>query len=393
MNKKIFFSILILVSLFVPTIVFAQFGPLVICGRDVDGNGIVDPQEECTLCDIFRMLQTVLNFIWWILLIIAPLFIIAGGIMILTAGIKPEQVESGKRIITGTLVGLAIALLSWTILNMVFNAIANQGSEGFPWPWNEIRCAGGGVRTSTDTSSYGCVYDTDCPSGQYCDFFSGECVNTNPGIVYCCCNLPDGAYSCSSYSSYSTCQSDCLLNCQSSAPGFTNSCCLNQRGLCGVGPVTGRCGQMSPAGACAFNNNFQCLAGVNDQYSDASVDLLLFLNCMARNLSQDKRIISSLTDNSGGRCFNNWITECTGTTDSCSGTCCGHSANSLHYGGTGCRGTSYAVDIAVLGPDTAISQAAANCATANSLGQVDVVDEVNHIHIELDALARQNRCL
>ena len=129
--------VLAVCGLAIPVLVFAGLVP---CGTS-------ENPQECTLCDIFKMLQTVVNYIWWALLVIAPLFIIAGGIMILTAGVKPSQVEDGKRIITGTVVGLAIAFLSWTILNIVFNTLAKPpGSEGFPWPWNQISCEGGGVK-------------------------------------------------------------------------------------------------------------------------------------------------------------------------------------------------------------------------------------------------------
>jgi len=105
-------------------------------------------------------------------LIIAPLFIIAGGIMILTAGIKPDQLQKGKSIITGTIIGLVIALLSWTILNMIFNALADQGGAGFPWPWNQIQCTGGGVAEGKP-----CTSDAECGNSMYCDFLStNRCV-------------------------------------------------------------------------------------------------------------------------------------------------------------------------------------------------------------------------
>jgi hypothetical protein len=134
--RKPLFIILIVLGFILPILAYAALVP---CGTKASGR-------ECTLCDIFVMLQMIMNYIWWFLLIIAPLFIIAGGVMILTAGVKPDQLEAGKRIITGTIIGLAIAFLSWTILNMVFNTLAKSpGEEGFPWPWNEIQCTGGGV--------------------------------------------------------------------------------------------------------------------------------------------------------------------------------------------------------------------------------------------------------
>ena len=99
--------------------------------------------------------------------------------MILTAGLKPDQVSRGKSIILGTLVGLAIALLSWTILNVIFNALANQESEGFPWPWNEIQCTGGEVAATKP-----CTTDSDCGANLYCDTLStNKCVPMSQ--IYC----------------------------------------------------------------------------------------------------------------------------------------------------------------------------------------------------------------
>jgi hypothetical protein len=49
---------------------------------------------------------------------------------------------------------------------MIFNALADQGGAGFPWPWNQIQCTGGGVAETKP-----CTSDANCSSsGLYCDF-------------------------------------------------------------------------------------------------------------------------------------------------------------------------------------------------------------------------------
>jgi len=286
--RKPIFVILIVLGFILPITANAA---LVTCGTST-------APQECTLCDIFRMMQTIMNYIWWALLVIAPLFIIAGGLMILTAGVKPEQLESGKRIITGTVIGLAIAFLSWTILNVIFIELVKEpGQEGFPWPWNEIQCTGGGVAQTQP-----CTTDAQCsPPNTYCDWFGTnrcvtaenlvcelwvdcpsayDCVGTgalgrctlileDPGEGttgnYCCCNYPDGTYICSQFNTYNECQTDCLAQCQSEQPGFTNYCCLNQRAACSAGTGS-RCGQMSVSVTRGYSLNgaLQCQAGVID---------------------------------------------------------------------------------------------------------------------------------
>lgn len=412
--RKPIFIILIIFGFILPITANAD---LVICGTSTT--------QECTFCDIFRMMQTIMNYIWWALLVIAPLFIIAGGLMILTAGIKPEQLELGKRIITGTVVGLAIAFLSWTILNVVFITLVKEpGQEGFPWPWNEIQCTGGrvaqgqpcttdadctplycdwfGTNTCVSVENLVCEIWMDCPSDYDCGS-AGRCVRittVEPGGNYCCCMFPDGSRTCDNLVDSAECNAGCLSFCQQYA-GFSNYCCRNEAGDCS-GAITGRCGEMSAAGTCTFNNRFTCQTGVNDQVIYTTSELLSFLGCMATYMDNTYTTlpppstdytISSLTDNSGGRCFINWNTQCTGTTDSCEGTCCGHSQNSLHYGGTNCRGTSYAVDIATIPPDAHVEAAFSSCSSSFISWGAQLVPESTHIHIELDGLARSRGCL
>ena len=122
---------IIIIALFLPLSVSAGFlsGPIVPCGEE--GN-------PCELCDFFVMAKRIIQFLFEFILVIAPVFVLVGGVIILSSAGKPEQAGMGRKIITSAIVGVIIALLAWTILGMVFNALV--GGEGFPWPWNEFRC-------------------------------------------------------------------------------------------------------------------------------------------------------------------------------------------------------------------------------------------------------------
>jgi len=136
--KKYLFFVLISSLLIVPLFVSAGIldGPLVPCGRG---------SSQCTLCDIFRLAKNVIDFIIAAMLIIAPAFIVIGGIRILVAGAKPDEVESGKKIITNVVIGIVIALCAWLVLSTLFNILANPNqTQGIPWPWNVPSCTGGG---------------------------------------------------------------------------------------------------------------------------------------------------------------------------------------------------------------------------------------------------------
>jgi len=357
--KKYLLFILIISGLVLPIFVRASIlsGPIVPCG----GQG----QNPCTLCDIFVMAKNIIDFLLLIIFFVATIFIVIGGIRMLTSAGSPEHVDRGKRMITAAIVGVIIALLSWILLAELFIALVGKTTaeggdvgQGFPWPWNEIQCVGGGVVEPPETS------------------------------VFCCCDLSDGSYTCSTYSGMTECQSDCSTHCQGFS-GYIRSCCVYAKGSCGGAPGS-RCDKMSAAGYC-FNNEYWCVVGVKDQIVNVSVDLISLLNCMKNTLPKDaSRNISSITDNSGGRCITAWAApQCSGSTDSCTGTCCAHIQNSLHYGGTGCRGYSYAVDFADEASYNIIKSAALGCFPSG----LQVINEGNHVHIELQGEAQKDGCL
>lgn len=326
---KSIFIILIILGFVLPISAHAALVP---CGRccqewSEDRTECINPcpgvghweAQPCTLCDIFRMLQIVVNYIWWFLLVIAPLFIIAGGIMILTAGVKPDQLESGKRIITGTVVGLAIAFLSWMILNMVFLTIAKQpGQEGFPWPWNEIRCTGGEIKEQQE-------YEETVlrAEDRYCH---AQITNAPDRMVR-------------EYSTVQLCYENCEGLC-SGINGCERWCCLslNRDGannVCGGWTSDpGWCKRPAPVSSLNWILNPPPGGADLNQRGDASIQLINFLDCMYLRIPELR--INSISDNR----------LCTDppTCDPATGNGCIHTRGSCHYGGTNCLGFSYAVD-------------------------------------------------
>lgn len=138
--KKYIFLVLVVLFLILPFLVKASVlsEPLVQCGTK-------DNSTPCTLCDVFKLVQRIINFISYGLFILAPIFIVYGGIMILLAGAKPSNVETGKNIIKNAIIGVIIALLAWTVINTLFNTLVSEDKSKFPGPWNVINCTGGGV--------------------------------------------------------------------------------------------------------------------------------------------------------------------------------------------------------------------------------------------------------
>jgi hypothetical protein len=111
--------------------------------------------------------QKIIDFITGLLFVLAPILIAAGGLMILFGGAKPDMISTGKKIITNAIIGIIIALLAWTVINMIFNNLVGSTTDStgqkvgktLSGPWNEINCTGGGINEDVASSS---------EQGQYC---------------------------------------------------------------------------------------------------------------------------------------------------------------------------------------------------------------------------------
>jgi hypothetical protein len=115
---------------------FPYWGPSILSCTG-DGSGGLPP---CTsLC---QLLETGQNFIFLIatlaVFVVAPVMLVWGGIMILIAGANPGGIQTGKNIIVGTIVGMAIALGAFLIVNFIMDIVAEaNGGErpaGVSWP-------------------------------------------------------------------------------------------------------------------------------------------------------------------------------------------------------------------------------------------------------------------
>mgnify|MGYP001579937404 CR=1 FL=1 len=95
---------------------------------------------DCTLCDFLKTGSNIINLLTQIAVPISVVFIIYGGFMIMTAGPSEERAGQGRKILTSAIIGVAIVLGSWLILNTVFLILNAQT----PTPWNKIQCAAGG---------------------------------------------------------------------------------------------------------------------------------------------------------------------------------------------------------------------------------------------------------
>ncbi len=127
--KKI--SFLFLIFLFSFSIFnFAGAASLVPCGPGSDSG------KACTLCDFTSLAHNVVSFIITAAFAIAILVMLYGGFTILTAGDSTARMESGRKMILQTVIGLAILLSSWLIIDTTMKVFVGSTSPTSWGPWN-----------------------------------------------------------------------------------------------------------------------------------------------------------------------------------------------------------------------------------------------------------------
>lgn len=122
--------ILLLAFLLLPLFVGAQEG-LVPCGQE--GN-------PCQLCHLFQLINNILNWVLFVFIpVIAPIFIVIGGIYILVARGNPGTYTQGRSVLTATVVGLIIVYTAWVLLNTVLTSLGVASWTGLG-TWWQIQC-------------------------------------------------------------------------------------------------------------------------------------------------------------------------------------------------------------------------------------------------------------
>ena len=101
-------------------------------------NILID--TECNLCDFGQLIQ---NFTNYLLVLAVPISIALFawcGILFFTAEENPSQIEKAKSIFRSVLIGFAICISGWLIVQTMITAIVKQeffnGSQ-----WNNLQCA------------------------------------------------------------------------------------------------------------------------------------------------------------------------------------------------------------------------------------------------------------
>lgn len=126
--------------------IFSCKNPIVPCGRP--------GTPDCNLCYLYNLTSNIVNFcLFCLILPVSIVALLIGGILLLASRGNPQMLETGKKAIANTLIGVLIAFAAWLIIATIANTL---GYKGFTGAWNIApTCApsgfgggGGGEKTT-----------------------------------------------------------------------------------------------------------------------------------------------------------------------------------------------------------------------------------------------------
>jgi hypothetical protein len=143
---------LFLAVLAIPSPVLARHGKRIVpsCGtidvcKNTDGS-IRSVQNICTPCDLLKLAENILNFIWWhITAPLAALFIAYGGALMILPylGQSTDMAKKGRTVVTRAAVGILIVFFAWLAIDTIIKVIGQKGGQIAFGPWNTISCEAG----------------------------------------------------------------------------------------------------------------------------------------------------------------------------------------------------------------------------------------------------------
>ncbi len=134
----------LLISLLVPTFIFAK--GLVPCG----GKG----EHACTACDIFVLIQNIMNLVFEYSFVIAFVLIIIAGFNMMFSNGNSKKIQGAWNSIQNVLIGLVLILGAWVVVNTVLYFFA-PGLPRLQRSWYKFECVSGTVAPSTENTSEG----------------------------------------------------------------------------------------------------------------------------------------------------------------------------------------------------------------------------------------------
>lgn len=180
------------------------------CGKRGEGDIIIG--EPCNVCHVGEMSQNIINFIIRTLVPLLAIILVAwGGFEIITSGGNEDRYKSGRDRITKAVVGVAIVLLAWVLVNFFLSQLFKESISG---DWWSFSCqveqtgpisgvtpkpppppGGGGGFTPDGTTSEACRQSFNVASAAGCPDGHMTCVVANSLVDFVDCD-PSGGGEC-----------------------------------------------------------------------------------------------------------------------------------------------------------------------------------------------------
>ena len=131
--KKVIIPLVVFIMLFAVALPADAQIPQIWEGVDCNEQG----KGPCTVCDGLKVTANVVDFLVGFAIGLSALMVAYGAILIMVSGANEGMYSKGKKTITWALIGVAVALGGWILVNTVINILAPNTDF---LPWSEIEC-------------------------------------------------------------------------------------------------------------------------------------------------------------------------------------------------------------------------------------------------------------
>ena len=105
---------------------------------DADGNPCFDGARGINMavgwCDFLQIISNVIGLLYAIVIPIAIIMIIVGGVILMTAGGSEKQIKQGQAFLKSAIIGLIIALGAGIIVGLIIRGLGVvEGTTLMPW--------------------------------------------------------------------------------------------------------------------------------------------------------------------------------------------------------------------------------------------------------------------
>lgn len=94
------------------------------------------PVGSCDICDALIVFQNIINNGFKLAIVIAVIMLAWGSIILIVSSGSENNIKKGKGIINNALIGLLLALFSWTIINLLLHFLTGHPDL----PWYKVKC-------------------------------------------------------------------------------------------------------------------------------------------------------------------------------------------------------------------------------------------------------------